>query len=112
MVSPYITWLLIFGFLPVSVMWLFFYKYLWKYRQVFVWSTIFTLIFGAAWDVFAIKYKIWGWPKECCVLPRISNDLPTEEFLFMVMTGFYTSTMTLVARDIFLNHQKLKRKKS
>lgn len=69
-----------------------------------------TLIFGSAWDYFAILTHIWGWPATCCILPRI-NGLPLEEVVFIGLFSLYVSTITLILRDVFLAHHWLKQKR-
>lgn len=107
MTYPYLTWLLLFFALPTVVLWVFFFKHLARYWFAFLSLIGFSLVFGVAWDYFAIWQKIWGWPESCCTLPRV-HGLPLEELLFISLAALYVGTMTIVGRDIYLNYVKSK----
>lgn len=109
MFGPYLTWLILFVILPTAIMWLFAHDMLWRYRRVFVFCIVGSLIFGLAWDAFAVLTKIWFWPEECCILPRIWK-IPFEEVLFIVFVASYVVTLTLVLRAVIKHHQAGKRR--
>lgn len=100
---PYETWLFIFFGIPLVCLWALFYKTILKYRLALVWITALTVLLGIAMDYTAIHYKIWGWSKACCALPRI-RGLPIEEFIFMLLMAVTIETVTIITRDIFLTH--------
>lgn len=109
MISPYVTWLLIFFILPMLMLWLFFWKNLWKYRTVFLKTTTLALMVGLVWEAYAIKFSIWGWSAACCNLPRVYS-LPLEEVVWIICYAVYTTTLAIIVRDLLVKHRKLKKR--
>lgn len=68
------------------------------------------MAWGIGWEIVAIKFKIWGWPADCCRLSRLSG-VPIEELSFIALMTLCVSTTTIITRDIFLTHHWLKKSK-
>lgn len=101
--SPYIVWLLVFLVLPTVVLWVSSPHLFWRYRHTLLVCTATVVALGIPGDYFAIFNRMWGWPQNCCVLPRVGG-LPLEEIVFMILMALFTSSVVLVVRDIFLGH--------
>ncbi|MBI2008948.1 lycopene cyclase domain-containing protein [Candidatus Saccharibacteria bacterium] len=103
--TAYLIWVFIFLVIPGAILWFAAWQTFWKYRKAFTQCILIALIIGLAWDFFAIKTEIWGWPEQCCALPRVYG-LPLEEVLFIVFTANVICATSLIAREIYLNHRK------
>ncbi len=105
LITPYFSWLVIFVILPTLLLWAVAYKHLWKYRVAILAAVGVNLVVGIIGDYYAIMVKIWGWPTECCSLPRVAG-LPTEELLFMIFGSIFIASTALVVRDIYQTHRR------
>lgn len=110
MLSPYLTWVLIFLVTPSIILWLFFWKHLYKYLSVFVAVIVCSIIGGLSWDIYAVKTDIWSWPGSCCSMRRLLLGIPSEEIIWAIAAAFYVCTITIIARDIVVTHKKLKKR--
>jgi lycopene cyclase domain-containing protein len=106
LLSPYFAWLLIFLVIPNIILWSAAHRLLWKYRQVFVYTVAIALAVGISFDYYSMATKTWGWPKECCTLPRVAG-LPLEEILFGIFAAIFITSGTLIARDIYTTHRRV-----
>lgn len=111
LLSPYLTWVLIFFVTPTAILWLLFWKHLYKYIGIFVIGMVFAIIIGLAWDVYAVVNHIWSWPASCCNLARLPYGIPSEEIIWAISMALYICTVTIIARDILVTHKRLKRQK-
>ncbi len=98
--SPYFTWLVWFVLLPMSILWFFFWNLLIRYKIIYFKAVIAALIFSVPWDVVAYLTKVWEWPRDCCIGPRIAY-LPLEEYGFLVFVTLYIVTVTLIFWNYF-----------
>ena len=112
MFSPYIDWILIFFVLPTAIMWLFFWRHLVKYWTVFFFVIACSVIAGLAWDAYAVKVGIWFWPASCCNLARLPGGIPREEIFWAISAAAYICTVSIISRDVFKMHKKLKGKRA
>lgn len=110
MLSPYLTWVLIFFIVPTLVVWVFFWKHLIKYKWVIAFAALISTVVGIGWDVYAVKVNIWSWPEECCTLPRLPYNIASEEIIWAIAVAVYVCTVLLISREIFKTHRKLKSK--
>lgn len=110
MFSAYLTWVLIFFLTPSVLLWLFYWRHLWKYRLIFIFIIACSIAMAFLWDFYAVRYSIWGWPEGCCSLARIHGSIPLDEVLWATFGAIYICTVTIVIRDILLTHRKLKRR--
>lgn len=109
MFSPYLSWVFLFQVAPTAVLWLFFWRHLFKYWKIFVFVVTCSVVVGIVWDQYAYSVGIWFWPKDCCTLIRLPGGVPTEEIFWAIAASTYISTITIISRDIFKTHKKLKR---
>src|SRR3954464_13621252 len=112
MFSPYISWILIFFVIPTAVLWLFFWRHLLKYWTVFLFVIVCSTMAGLTWDAYAVKTGIWHWPAACCNLARLPGGIPQEEIYWAIAAATYICTVTIISRDIFKMHRKLKKSTS
>ncbi len=97
----YIYWLLIFVWLPLVILWLFNWKYLLQYKKIFLYCTIWALIFSVPWDIWATQSQIWKFPAGSHIGLTIGS-LPIEEYLFIIFVTIFISTLVLVLRKHFM----------
>lgn len=100
----YLFWLLIFVCLPMIILWVLYGSFLWKYRQVFFYGVLFVFLFAVPWDLYAINYHLWFWPKEGVTGIRLFT-IPLEEYLFMITVGVYVCSIALIVKY----HSKIKK---
>ena len=99
MFAPYPRELLIFFIVPLSLIWILYFRHLWRYRRAFGRITLISFVIGAVFDIFAAKTVLWVWPADCCILPR-PLGVPLEEVLFIVLTALCVASLAIVVRDI------------
>lgn len=92
---PYIQWLLWSIWIPVLVIWAFFFRILKNYPKTIIKVILGCLAFGITWDYFAIKTNIWYYPNGCCINQRVWG-LPIEEFAWVVSAAVLISSVTIV----------------
>jgi lycopene cyclase domain-containing protein len=100
----YIYWLIVFAWSPILILWIINYKYLVKYKKTFIYCILWSLIFSIPWDMWAIKANIWVFP-EGANLGVIINQLPIEEYFFMIFVTMFISTVVLLLKRNFLSKQ-------
>lgn len=105
LLSPYLSWLMIFFVFPTLLLWAIFHKLLWRYKRVYISSVMASVTVIVIMDSLAIKWQAWSWSSTRCSLPQIFN-LPAEEILGAVLAAVYLSTLTLIMREVFLHHLK------
>jgi lycopene cyclase domain-containing protein len=93
----YIYWLSIFVWFPLIILWAANWKYLWQYKNTFLYCIIWALIFSIPWDIWAVRTKIWIFPEDTNIGAWIGG-LPLEEYLFMIFVTMLISTITLLLR--------------
>jgi len=98
----YLTWLLIFVWLPTLLLWITNFHTLRLYTKTLSLCIFFALVFSTPWDYWAIKTKIWVFPQDTN-LGIWFGGLPLEEYLFIIFVTFEVSTLTLVLKHKFIN---------
>lgn len=93
----YLLWLLLFVCLPTVILWLLYGSLLWKYRRIFAYAILFVFLFAIPWDLYAIKYHLWFWPRDGVTGVRLFT-IPLEEYVFMMTVGIYTCSIALIVK--------------
>ena len=106
----YIKWLLIFVWLPTLILWITNFHFLKRYKRTLLFCIFWALVFSVPWDYWAIRTKIWVFPKDTN-LGFLVSGLPFEEYLFIIFVTFEISTLTLVLKHNFKNLITTERKK-
>ncbi len=91
----YLLWLTVFIIFPLLVLWVWQFHYLIKYKLVFLFAIIGSLIFAFPWDNLAIREHIWYFTKPY-VIGIWFLGLPLEEWLFVILVTFLISTTTVL----------------
>ena len=97
----YIYWLFTFVWLPLIILWVANWKYLVKYRNVFLYCIVWALVFSIPWDIWAVKADIWHFPEDTNVGIWIGG-LPLEEYFFIIFVTMLISTVVLLLRKPFI----------
>lgn len=88
------TWiLLIFGLLPLGLLWLAAPRILRRYKGSLVTIVILILIVSVPWEMVAVG-RIWYYSPTAIMGVRLLN-LPLEEFAFFVIDGLLVGTLAL-----------------
>lgn len=104
MQKPYLIWLAVFVWMPILLLWAAYPKVLSRYPKTYLHCVLGALVVGTAWDIFAVKYGIWGFPDGCCIAhPGL---LPWEEYFFIIFVTIYMVSLTLILRERFIMHKK------
>lgn len=93
----YILWLALFVWLPILIIYLFNREYINKYRNIFPYGIVSTLLFSIPWDWWAIKTNVWYFPPQNIVGVWFFG-IPLEEYLFMIFVTFEIAFITLALR--------------
>lgn len=108
MLSPYLTWTLLFFILPTVILWLIFWRQLWQYWPIFLFAAFIASTVGLAWDAYAVANNIWSWPEQCCSLPRLPGEIPTEEIIWAISVALYVTSVLIVFRHVTMIRGKTK----
>lgn len=98
----YLKWLLIFVWLPTLILWITNFYFLKRYKKTLLSCIFCALVFSVPWDFWAIKTKIWVFPKDTN-LDIWFGGLPLEEYLFIIFITLEISTLTLVLKYKYKN---------
>lgn len=93
----YLLWLIYFVWIPTSVIWLFQYKLLWKYKKTLLFAMTAALIFSIPWDLLAVKTNIWYFPQGHN-LGLFIFSLPLEELLFMTTVTLLAGSVAIISK--------------
>jgi len=90
----YVSWLVVFVFLPLGVLWSFDYKLFWRYRRTVAACIFWALVFSVPWDIWAVRAEVWYFPDQGN-LGILLGGLPLEEYLFIVFVTLLVCCLTL-----------------
>ena len=94
------TWiLLIFGLLPLGVLWLAVPWIIRRYRGSLVTIVILILLVSIPWEMIAVG-RIWYYSPTVILGIKLLN-LPIEEFAFFVIDGLLVGTLALWLNEKF-----------
>jgi lycopene cyclase domain-containing protein len=93
----YIVWLIIFVWLPETLLFLKFRGVFSRYKKTFVFAILGCLVFAWPWDYAVIKDSTWFFPPES-ILGITVGGIPFEEHLFIVFVGLLVTMVTLILR--------------
>lgn len=91
----YLWWLTLFVFVPQAIL-LTQFRILLRYWRTLLFCILWSLAFGAPWDIWAVNTKIWTFPDDTNV--GLWVGIPLEEYLFIVFVTLLVSSITLVVR--------------
>ena len=91
----YPIWLLLFVFLPLTILWILKFKVLKKYKKVFFLVLLISIIFSYPWNYIALKEKIWYFT-ESNVIGLGLFGLPIEEWSYTVFTILLISSIAIL----------------
>ncbi len=93
----YFLLLLIFGVLPLALMWLAAPRLIWRHRGALVVIVILILLVSIPWEMTAID-RIWFYSPRVILGPRLFN-LPLEEIVFFIIDGLLVGTLALLLEE-------------
>lgn len=94
--------LLIFGILPLALMWLAAPRLIWRHRGALIVIVILILLVSIPWEMTAID-RVWYYSPRVIWGPRLFN-LPLEEITFFVIDGLLVGTLALLLEEKFHVH--------
>jgi lycopene cyclase domain-containing protein len=94
----YLKWFLFFAWIPTVIIWLCFWKILVKYKKVFVFCIIGSVIFGFPWDYWATHSWLWNFSPDHTLGINFLG-LPIEEYIFFVSETILYVSLALVLRN-------------
>lgn len=98
----YALLLLIFGVLPIVLLWLAAPRLIWRYKSSLLVIVILILLVSIPWEMLAID-RIWYYSPRVIWGPRLF-DLPVEELAFFVIDGLLVGTLALLLGEKFRAH--------
>ena len=91
----YITWLIIYLWIPIGILWILRPRLIWQHRKTLALSVVYAFIFTLPWDVFATWKTIWSFP-QTSVLGIYILNLPLEEYFFISFSVLMIATIMTV----------------
>jgi len=91
--------LLIFGLLPLGVLWLFAPWILQRYKGTLLTIVILILLISVPWEMLAVG-RIWYYSSTVIIGFRVLG-LPLEEFAFFIVDGLLVGTLALLLDEKF-----------
>ena len=76
----YLVWLFLASVIPLLLLWLRYWKLLWKYRATIIFVTVLMFIIHVPWDIAAVSSGLWYFP-EGKNLGFFIVNLPLEDTL-------------------------------
>ena len=86
--------LLIFGLLPLGVLWLFAPWILRRYKGTLLTIVVLILLISVPWEMLAVG-RIWYYSPRVIIGVRVLG-LPLEEFAFFIVDGLLVGTLALL----------------
>lgn len=88
---------MIFVWLPTLLIWVFNFRFLWRYKKTLIYVMFFATMISTLWDIHAIQNNIWFFPRGGHLGIYIYT-IPIEEFLFMATVTLMVSSITIIAK--------------
>ena len=104
----YILWLVVFVWLPLSVLWIIYRCLVWNHKKTLIVCVIGALLFGIPWEIYAIGSGVWYFLPSS-ILGIYFLNIPIEEILFIVFTTLLISTIILILKQYRFFITKTKR---
>lgn len=95
----YALLLLLFGLVPIGLLWLAAPHIIRRYKATLVVMVILILLVSVPWEMMAID-RIWHYAPQVIWGPRLFN-LPVEELAFFVIDGLLVGTLALLLGEKF-----------
>jgi lycopene cyclase domain-containing protein len=93
---PYLKWLIIFVFIPSLIMWVFYWKFLIKYKKTIIFITVLAVSWGLVFDIIgSVKWGVWYYTKN---LGIYFLGLPLEEYLILFFLPQQITAVLLLIR--------------
>lgn len=89
----YFLLLLVFGVLPLALIWLSMPRLIWRHKGSLIVIVILILLVSIPWEMVAID-RVWYYSPRVIWGPRLFN-LPIEELTFFVLDGLLVGTLAL-----------------
>lgn len=98
----YALLLLIFGILPIALLWLARPGLVWRYKGSLLVIVVLILLVSIPWEMLAID-RVWFYSPRVIWGPCLFN-LPVEELAFFVIDGLLVGTLALLLGEKFRAH--------
>ena len=95
MMYSYPLWLLLFLTLPLSLIWIFKFQTLMKYRSALLLTAIGCLAISVPWDILSVNDHIWHFAEPHIVGVWLWG-LPIEEYVYILFVGLLSSSVTIL----------------
>ena len=95
----YLVWLFLASVIPLLLLWLRYWKLLWKYRATIIFVTVLMFIIHVPWDIAAVSSGLWYFP-EGKNLGFFIVNLPLEEYLYTILIPMLGISITIVLKNI------------
>jgi lycopene cyclase domain-containing protein len=89
----YAAWLLIFGIVPIVLLWLIRPRLVYRHAGSLLVIVLLILLVSIPWEIVGID-RIWYYSPQVIWGPRLFN-LPIEEYVFFVIDGLLVGTLAL-----------------
>ncbi len=95
---PYVRWHLIFTIIPTLLSWLFWGKYLLRYKKTILLIAFCGVVYGTAWDIIgSVIFHLWFYDGTKHIGFPLAG-LPWGEYLYMFLIPQEFTIMILIAR--------------
>ena len=93
----YLLWLLLFIGIPTTILWIVNGRYLFRYRKVYLYCLVCSILFGFPWDTWAIRTHMWHYGSGHILGIWVLGQ-PLEECLFLLTAPILFTSIALAAR--------------
>ena len=95
--------LLVFGVVPLGIMWLLAPRILKRYRGTLVIIVVLIFMISVPWEMIAIN-RIWYYSPGILLGPTLFN-LPLEELIFYAIDGLLVGTIAILLGERYREHR-------
>jgi len=97
----YLNLEIVFFIIPLTIMLGIFWKTLYSYRKIYLFSIIPTFVFGTPWDLLSVRTGLWNYNTSQTLgiwfFGGPYSGLPLEEFiLFNFLCPFFITTIVII----------------
>lgn len=86
-----------FAWVPLLVVWLFYWRLLIQYKKTLLFCAIGAIIFGLPWDYWATHHWLWHFSPDRTLGVEMLG-IPAEEYVFFVSYALLYASLALVLR--------------
>lgn len=98
----YLQWFFMFAWVPTIIVWLFYWRFLIRYKKTFTICIIGSILFALPWDYWATHFWLWRFSPDHTLGIEFLG-IPLEEYVFFTsFTVLYASIALVLRKELKL----------